>query len=49
MCLSAVLVTIGVQVFKRLSEIIIKIVVDIGLFILSFWIQREWIFKEKST
>lgn len=42
----------GVQVvysYIGQSEVIVKIFVDTVLFMVSFFIQREWVFKKKST
>lgn len=45
MSLSAALVTLGVYLLAAIPEIAIKIVVDVILFIISYWIQREYVFE----
>ena len=44
MTLSASLVTLGVYLLAAVPELAIKIVVDVILFIISYWIQRELVF-----
>lgn len=45
MSLSAGLVTLFVFLLPFLPELLIKIVIDVILFIISYWIQREIVFK----
>lgn len=45
MLLSAVLVTTGIGIFHFLPEVGIKLIVDTFLFLISFVIQRRYIFK----
>jgi putative flippase GtrA len=45
MTLSASLVTAGVYFFPALPELLIKIIVDVILFLISYWIQREYVFE----
>lgn len=42
---SAGLVAIGVLLFKESSELFVKVIVDTVLFLLSYWIQRTFIFN----
>lgn len=44
MILSALLVTVGVKGIVFVPEAIIKVIVDTGLFFLSYYIQRKYIF-----
>lgn len=44
MILSALLVTVGVKLIVFAPETIIKVIVDTGLFFLSYYIQRKYIF-----
>lgn len=44
MCLSAVLVTFLINLFKIVPEIFFKIVVDTVLFFISYYVQRKYIF-----
>lgn len=46
MTLSASLVTLGVYLLSAVSELAVKIVVDVFLFVISYWIQREFVFKK---
>lgn len=48
MCCSAFLVTFGCTILEMLPEVIVKIVVDIVLFFLSYMIQREHVFKQSK-
>lgn len=45
MCLSAGLVTGGISLFNGIPELYIKIVVDAILFLMSYWVQRVFVFK----
>lgn len=44
---SAGLLTLGVMIFSKSSEIFVKIIVDSLLFIISYYIQREVVYKKK--
>lgn len=46
MTLSAAIVSGGVTIFTTVPEVVVKIVVDSLLFLVSFYIQREVVFKE---
>ena len=46
MTLSASLVTLGVYLLSEVPELAVKIVVDVFLFVVSYWIQRELVFKK---
>lgn len=46
MTLSASLVTLGVYLLSAVPELVVKIVVDVFLFVVSYWIQREFVFKK---
>lgn len=48
MCVSALLVTAGIYIFYMLEEVTVKIVVDIVLFFISYWIQNSYIFRAKG-
>lgn len=48
MTASAGLVTLGVYLLSAVPELAIKIVVDIILFLISYWIQREFVFDAKQ-
>lgn len=45
MSLSAGLVAGGVLIFNESSELFIKVIVDTILFLLSYWVQKTFIFK----
>lgn len=45
MCCSAILVTAGQYIFTNTREWIIKIPVDMTLFLVSYMIQREYVYK----
>lgn len=45
MCFSAGLVTYGIFLFNNIPELYIKIVVDAVLFLISYWIQRVFVFE----
>ena len=47
MCLSAICVELLFQLFGS-NETLIKILVDMLLFVVSFQIQREWVFRSKK-
>lgn len=47
MCISAMLVTVGVHIFYMLKEITVKIAVDFVLFFISYRIQNGYIFRKK--
>lgn len=49
MALSALLVTIGVTIFRGFPEIVIKAVVDTVLFFISYKIQQTLVFKKKMN
>ena len=44
MSLSALLVTGGVLLLPALPEVLIKVVVDTCLFLISYYIQRKYVF-----
>ncbi|RAZ82677.1 family 2 glycosyl transferase, partial [Klebsiella oxytoca] len=44
----ALLVTAGIYIFYMLEEVTVKIVVDIVLFFISYWIQNSYIFRAKG-
>ncbi len=46
MTLSASLVRLGVYLLSAVPELAVKIVVDVFLFVISYWIQREFVFKK---
>ena len=48
MCCSALFVNIGCRVFSTLSEVVVKVVIDMVLFFISYTIQREVIFHRKE-
>lgn len=48
MCLSAVFVTLGCAALPFLPEVVVKIVIDVILFFISYTIQRELIFKKRK-
>lgn len=45
MCMSALLVTVGVRIFYMVTELAVKIVVDVILFFISYVIQNRYIFS----
>lgn len=45
MCCSALLVSIGVYLFPGCEELLIKIPVDVFLFLISYVIQREFVYR----
>ena len=48
MMLSALLVTIGVKIFTGHNETVIKIIVDVFLFFVSYKIQQNFVFRRKK-
>ena len=44
MCVSAILVTLIINMLPTFSEVIAKIIIDIVLFFKSYYIQQKYIF-----
>ena len=47
MCFSAGLVTGGILLLSAVPELYIKIAVDVVLFLVSYWIQRVFVFGKE--
>lgn len=48
MCVSAIMVYLFKNILDFMDVTIIKVIVDVIIFLVNFYIQREWVFKNKE-